>query len=170
MKHPICTIALTTATLAVSTYVADEYTSANIGIYANINRIVSQASFTGQDSISIDCQKYLNSVMIRKSFDDSMRERQISDTPLYVKQALLDMSEKCSAFGIKDVYADYSPVTNAIRIDLAIDDDFLLIVRKTFGEDDNGVAVSLFKGDEEFLADYFDMSQFVNEVNSCIRG
>lgn len=166
-KISIYTIAISTATLAASPYVADQYSSVRTTVYDSLSLIASQKTITGTESIN--CRKFLNSLLIRKSFSKRMLERNISNIPSAVEQALFNISEECGNFDIKDVYADYSPMTRAIRIDMVLDKDFFLIVRKTFEDNDDGVAVSLSKGKEQILADYVEMNKIVEKVDKCIK-
>lgn len=162
-------IVLSTATLTMSPITVQGDSSVDSSMYANNYFVASQQTDTGNDCIG--CGKYFNSVNIRRSFDERMSERKISSIPDHVKQTLFKLSEECGRFDIKEVYADYSPVTNAIRIDMVIANGFLLIVRKTFDDDeDTGVAVSLSKGNDDYLADYIEIDDFVNEVDDCIKG
>lgn len=159
--------ALATATLTASPFMVSSGSSVMGSV--DVNFIISQDIVTREKTA--DDRQYLNSIMIKNSFDDRLLERKISQLPDSVKHALDKISEKCGYFDIKEVYADYSPVSNAIRIDMIIANDYLLIVRKTVEEDeDNDIAVSLSKGNETYLVDYFDLENLTKEVNDCIRG
>ncbi len=169
MKKSIYTIALTAATLTASPIIASE--SIGMGnVYADVNYITGLESITSNQIA--DNRRYLNSIMIRKSFRERLEEKKlygkISDN---VEDIFYKMSDKCSYFNVKEVYADYSPISNAIRIDMIINNDFLLIVRKTIEKDmDNNIGVSLSKGNENYLVDYIDLDNLTKEVNYCIKG
>lgn len=169
MKKSIYAIALTAATLSSSPIIASDSGISNI--YTDVNYITDLESTTSNQIA--DQRRYLNSIMIKESFRARLIERKLcEDLPNNIKDSLYNISEKCSSFNIKEVYADYSPVSNAIRIDMVIDNDFLLIVRKTIEEmeDDNCIAVSLSKGNENYLVDYLDLNDLIKEVNYCIKG
>lgn len=170
MKNPIYAIALTAATLTSSPIIASESIGGS-NIYADVNYITGLESTTSNQIA--DNGRYLNSVMIRESFRERLIERELyGKLPNFVENIFCNISDKCSYFNVKEVYADYSPVSKAIRIDMIIDNDFLLIVRKTIEEEqtDNSVAVSLSKGNENYLVDYFDLNTLIKEVNYCIKG
>ena len=169
MKKTIYTIALTAATLTAPPMIASGGSSIMGDVLVDANYIMSQGTVTS--SKSADDRQYMNSIMIRKSFRERLAERRISQLPDNVENVLYEMCEKCGHFDLKEVYADYSPKSNAIRIDMIINNDFLLIVRKTIQEDeDNGVAVSLSKGNENYLVDYVDLDNLIKEVDYCIKG
>ncbi len=169
MKNTIYTIALTAATLTASPFIASDGSSMMGNMCADANFIISQETVTSKRTV--DDRQYLNSAMIRRSFYERLAERDISHLSDSVEQSICKISEKCGYFNIKEVYADYSPISNAIRIDMIINNDFLLIVRKTIDEDENNnVAISLSNGNEDYLVDYIDLDYLVKEVNYCIRG
>lgn len=161
-------IALTAATLSSSPIIASD--SGINNIYTDVNYITDLESTTS--SQIADHRRYLNSIMIKESFCTKLTERKLyKDLPSNIKNIFYNISKECSSFDVKEVYADYSPVSNAIRIDMVIDDDFLLIVRKTIEEkDDNCIAVSLSRGNENYLVDYLDLNDLIKEVNYCIKG
>lgn len=161
-------MALTATTLTTSPFIASEGSSIQGDTYPYDSFIKSQETVTNRNVV--DYRQYLNSIMIMQSFRERLADRNcslISD----VEHVLSKISEKCGCFDIKEVYADYSPLTNAIRIDMVIDNDFLLIVRKKIEKgEDNGIAVSLSKGDDDYLVDYLDLDCLTEEVNYCIKG
>lgn len=166
MKESIIyAIALTAATFTPYPVIASDSSISDICV-----NVPTESMTSNQRA---DDRRYLNSILIKDSFRARLKERKLcgnlSDS---VKNALNTISEKCSFFDIKEVYADYSPLSNAIRIDMIVDNDFLLIVRKTIEEDtdDNCIAVSLSKGNENYLADYLDLNDFIKDVNYCIKG
>lgn len=172
MKEPIIyTLALTAATLTPYPVIASDSSISDICVNVPTESMPPSKSMTSNQRA--DDRRYLNSILIKDSFRARLKERKLcenlSDS---VKNALNTISEKCSFFDIKEVYADYSPLSNAIRIDMIVDNDFLLIVRKTIEEDtdDNCIAVSLSKGNENYLADYLDLNDFIKDVNYCIKG
>lgn len=166
MKESIIyAIAFTAATLTPSPVIASDLSISDICVNVPIESMTSNQR--------VDDRRYLNSIQIKDSFRARLEERKLyEDLSDSVKNAFNTISEKCSFFDIKDVYADYSPSSNAIRIDMIIDNDFLLIVRKTIEEsmEDNCIAVSLSKDNEIYLADYIDLNDLIEEVNYCIKG
>lgn len=166
----IYNIVLAATTLTPSSSIASE----NVGIYeydirSSVNYVASQESTTSNQIV--DDSRYLNTIKIKNSFHKRLREKNIQDSYSGIVEKLFDsLCEKCSSFDIKEVYADYSLISKAIRIDMIIDDDFLLIVRKTIDEeDDNCVAVSLSKDGKDYLIDYFDIINITREVNYFIK-
>lgn len=161
-------IALTAATLTASPVIACDGSSATNNMHAYNEFIMDNETVTSNTTINY--RQYLNSIMIRQSFDKQLNDKRIT-LPKDTIHIFDKISEKCSNFDIKEVYADYSSASNAIRIDMAIDNNFLLIVRKKIEEDeDNCVAVSLSKGSEDYLVDYLDLDFFIKEVTACIKG
>lgn len=168
MNNTIYTIALTATTLTNPSHIMSEGSSVIGNMYDNVRFTGGQEIVTS--SRNADYRQYLNSIIIRQSLDKRLAEKHIS-LPSDAEYTLNKICEKCACFDIKEVYADYSPVSNAIRIDMMIDNDFLLIVRKTIENgEDNGVAVSLSKGDEDYIADYLDLEDLVKETSLCIKG
>lgn len=169
MKKSIYAIALTAATLSSSPIIVSE----SIGwgnVYADVNYITGLESTTSNQIA--DNRRYLNSVMIRTSFRERIEEKKLyGKISNSVESVFCKIGDKCSYFNVKEVYADYSPISNAIRIDMIIDNDFLLIVRKTIEKEmDNNIAVSLSKGNENYLVDYIDLDNLTKEVNYYIKG
>lgn len=165
MKNTIYTIALTASTLTAF----PSYTSEGASVMGGQWESVIATSYTSKD-LGND-RRYLNYRIIQQSFRNRLVERSISQLPSSIEKIFNKISDKCSSFDIKEVYADYSPVSNAIRIDMIIDNDFLLIVRKTFGEDeDNCVAISLSKDNESYLADYLNIENLAKEVGNYFKG
>lgn len=169
MKKSIYAIALTAATLTSSPIIVSESIGMS-NVYADINYIMGLESTTSNQIA--DNRRYLNSIMIRESLRERLIEKglygKISDD---IEDFFYKISDKCSFFNLKEVYADYSPVSNAIRIDMIVDNDFLLVVRKTIEKEvDNSIAVSLSNGNENYLVDYIDLDNLIKEVNYCIRG
>lgn len=171
MNKSIYAIALAaTTTLTFPPIIASESVGTS-DIYSNVNFVTSKESTTSNQIA--DNRRYLNSIMIKKSFYERLEEkRHQMNLSNQTEKLFYSICEKCSYFDIKEVYADYSPASNAIRIDMIIDNDFLLIVRKNINDydEDNCVAVSLSKGNERYIADYLDLNNLTKEVNYCIKG
>lgn len=168
MKTPIYAIALTAATLTSSPLISSESIIGS-NIYANY--IIGIESTTSNQIA--DNGRYLNSIMIRESFRERLIEKHLyGKLPHFVENIFNNLCDKCSYFNIREVYADYSTNSNAIRLDMVIDNGFLLIVRKKIEEEqtNNNVAVSLSKGNENYLVDYLDLNNLTTEVHYCIQG
>lgn len=121
-------------------------------------------------SQGVNYKQYYNFLKIKQSFNKRLLERKINNLDENLKHTFNVIGEKCSNFDIQEVYADYSPNSNAFRIDMIINDNFLLIVRKTIEEDNDYVAISLSKGDEYYLVDYIDLKNLAKEINDYIKG
>lgn len=165
----ISMVALTAATLTSS---FSSIASESIGMYnyCENSYIVSVESTTSNQIV--DNRRFLNSILIRKSLN-SLNKRLIEKKHYLsnnITNIFYDICEKCSYFDVKEVYADYSPLSNAIRLDMIINNDFLFIVRKKIEKDmDNNIAVSLSKGNELYLVDYLDLSDLRKEINYYIN-
>lgn len=170
MNKSIYAIALAATTTFTSCHIIASESVGASDIYSNVNFVTSQESTTSNQIA--DNRRYLNSIMIKKSFYERLTEkRQQVNLSNLAEKLFYSICEKCSYFDIKEVYADYSPVSEAIRIDMIIDNDFLLIVRKKINDnEDNCIAVSLSKGNERYIADYLDLNNLTKEVNYYIKG
>ena len=161
-------IALSAATITSPSQLICDGSSETVPLVSQVEYQRGQSTATKQEPVN--CEAYLNFLMIKNSFNERLSERGISVLSSVTMSVFQKICEQCSYFKIKEVYADYSPKSNAIRIDMIIDNDFFIIVRKSLEELDNGIAVSLLRGDKLYMADYLDLNSLNNAVDYYIKG
>ena len=99
----------------------------------------------------------LNSLKIQKSF-----QQKYSNLSKNILNQIEMISDAVSDFDIKDLYVEYNKPNNVIRIDVIINNNFILLLRKKLNQ--NNAAFSLSKNNETYIADYLNLNEMINLV------
>ena len=84
-----------------------------------------------------------------------------------VKLFLEKLSKKIDAISdIKELYVDYSKINKAIRVDILIENNVLIMLRHTFDDDkDNIVSYSISVGKNIMEVNWCDIEEINNKIN-----
>lgn len=99
----------------------------------------------------------LNSLKIQKSF-----QQKYNNLSKDILNQIEMISDAISDFDIKDLFVEYNNSNNVIRIDVIVDNNFMLLIRKKLNQ--NNVSFSLSKNNETYIADYLNLNEMINIV------
>lgn len=99
----------------------------------------------------------LNSLKIQKSF-----QQKYNNLSKDILNQIEMISDAISDFDVKEFYVEYNDSNNVIRIDVIINNNFMLLIRKKLNQ--NNIAFSLSKNNETYIADYLSLNEMINIV------